>query len=276
MDGLRFISYGVQSTALLVLAAQQRIEFSTFVMANVGDDSEMPATLRYVREIAAPFAAAHGIALHLIERRRRDGSVETLYGRLMKDGSRSLPIPVRMSNGASGSRSCTADFKIRVTGKWAKQHGATTARPAVVGIGISADEIHRANTRRAEAHERVVYPLIGIGEDTGLRLNRADCARVIQRAGLPVPPKSSCYFCPFHRLEVWDEMARSEPELFAKAADLEDTLNRRRDERGKDHVFLTRLGRPLRLVASADQQTLPFADAAEDERDQCDSGWCMT
>jgi len=280
-DELRFISYvgGVQSTALLVLAAQQRINFSTFVMANVGDDSEMPATLRYVREVAAPFASEHGIALHLIDRRRRDGSVETLYGRLTKEGSRSLPIPVRMSNGAPGLRSCTADFKIRVTGKWAKQHGATAARPAVVGIGISADEIHRANTRRTEAHERVVYPLVGLGEDTGLRLNRADCARVIQRAGLPVPPNSRCYFCPFHRLEVWDEMARSEPDLFAKAADLEDTLNRRRDLLGKDHVFFNRLGRPLRQVANADQQTLPFSDGHADAADvlgNFDSGWCMT
>ena len=202
---LRFVSYGggVQSTALLVLAAQGRVDFTTFVMANVGDDSEMPATLRYVRDVAAPFAEAHGIDLHLIDRHRRDGTVETLYGRLTKDGSRSLPIPVRMSNGAPGSRSCTADFKIRVTDKWAKQHGATRQQPAVVGIGISADEVHRANNRRVEPHERVVYPLISVGDDTGLRLNRADCARLIQRAGLPVPPKSSCYFCPFHRLEVW-------------------------------------------------------------------------
>lgn len=145
----------------------------------------------------------------------------------------------------------------------------------MVGIGTSADEIHRANSRRVEAHERVVYPLIGVGEDTGLRLNRADCARLIQRAGLPVPPKSSCYFCPFHRLETWDEMARTEPELFAKATDLEDTLNRRRDELGKDHVYLTRFGRPLRTVARGDQQTLPFGGDDAD-LDNCDSGWCMT
>lgn len=280
-EQLRFVSYGggVQSTALLVLAAAQRIDFGTFVMANVGEDSEMPATLRYVREIAAPFAESHGIELHMLDRRRRDGSVETLYGRLTKEGSRSLPIPVRMSNGAPGSRSCTADFKIRVTGKWAKQHGANAAQPAVVGIGISADEVHRANTRLVEPHERVVYPLIGIGEETGLRLNRADCARVIQRAGLPVPPKSSCYFCPFHRLEVWDEMARTDPGLFAKAADLEDTLNRRRDLLGEDHVYLTRLGRPLRQVARVDQQLLPFLptdDGDDAELGNCDSGWCMT
>ena len=47
---LRTVSYGggVQSTALLVLAAQRQIDYSIFLFANVGDDSENPATLRYL------------------------------------------------------------------------------------------------------------------------------------------------------------------------------------------------------------------------------------
>lgn len=121
------------------------------------DDSEHPATLRYVREVAAPYAAAHGLQLHLLDRRRRDGTVETLWGRLTREeGSRSLPIPVRMANGAPGTRSCTADFKIKVTGRWLRRHGATAVSPATVAVGISLDEIHRVNTRRAEPHERLV------------------------------------------------------------------------------------------------------------------------
>lgn len=270
---IRFISYGggVQSTALLVLAAQGRIDYQTAVMANVGDDSEHPATLAYVRDVAIPWAAEHGITVHLLNRTKRDGTTETLYGRLTREGSRSLPIPVRMSNGAPGTRSCTADFKIKVTGKWAKQHGATADDPATVAIGISVDEIQRANTRRTEPHERVVYPLVSIGDDTGLRLNRSDCARIIADAGLPVPPKSSCYFCPFHRPSTWQDMRRDEPELFDRAANLEDTLNARRQMLGKDPVYLTRFGMPIReAIARDDQQLLPLLD------DGCDGGWCHT
>jgi len=269
---LRTISYGggVQSTALLVLAAQRRIDFPLFLMANVGDDSEHPATLEYVHNVATPYAEAHGLELVILDRKRRDGSTETLWGRLMAEGSRSLPIPVRMSNGAPGTRSCTADFKIRVIGKEVKRRGASADDPATVGIGISLDEIERANTRRVEAHERIVYPLIGIGEDTGLKLNRLDCARVIRNAGLPVPPKSSCFFCPFHRMTAWADLARETPDLFDKAALLEDTLNARRDALGKDHVYLTRYGRPLREVVDTEQELLPLADGA------CDSGWCFT
>jgi len=294
--GDRAILYGggVQSTAMCVLAAQGRIDYRLAVMANVGDDSEHPATLRYVREIAAPYFERVGIEFHLIDRVKRDGTVETLMGRLLNPikcrkcpgpscdrcggrgvtESKSLPIPVRMSNGAPGNRSCTSDFKIRVTGKFFKARGATADNPATLAIGISLDEIARANNRRTDPHEEVVYPLIGIGDPTGLKLSRSDCARIIRDAGLPVPPKSSCYFCPFHRPSTWQDMARDDPALFEKSAALEDTLNARRDLLGKDHVYLTRFGLPLREVfaGTQNQELLPMiVDDAN-----CDGGWCHT
>ncbi|MFJ3289951.1 phosphoadenosine phosphosulfate reductase [Streptomyces sp. NPDC086669] len=311
-ETIRSISYGggVQSTALLVLAAQKHIDFPLFLMANVGDDSENPATLRYVEEYARPFAAEHGIELAVLDRRKRDGSIETLWGRLVNprqcdrckgsgsvfhsntddedDGlpadldqprqcprcrgegmvqSRSLPIPVRMSNGAPGQRSCTADFKIKVIGKELKRRGASEKNPAVIGIGISVDEIHRANNRKVEPHEVITYPLLDLG------LRRTDCARIIREAGLPVPPKSSCFFCPFHRPETWHDQRRNEPELFEKSCQLEELLNARRDELGKDHVYLTRFNRPLREAIPDGVDLLPMFDEADG---LCDSGWCMT
>lgn len=221
---VRSISYGggVQSTALIVLAAQGVIDYPLALFSNVGEQSEHPATLAYVRDVAAPWAAAHGIEVVELQRRTRDGRTEDLYDRLMRPGSRSLPIPVRMAGGAPGTRACTADFKIRVISKELKARGATIDRPATVAVGISTDEIERMNSRRDEPTETIVYPLID------LRLSRADCMRIIADAGLPVPPKSACYFCPFHRPQVWAEMRRDEPELFEKSALLEDTLNARR------------------------------------------------
>jgi hypothetical protein len=294
---LRVFAYGggVQSTAALVLAAQGKINFRTFLFSNVGDDSEHPRTIAYVHDIAMPFAAEHGVELHELHRMRRDGTTETLYGRLTKVGSRSLPIPVRMDNGAPGTRSCTADFKIRVIGKWLKAHGAhgpkacrahreaglavdclrcVPANPAVVGVGISTDEIQRINARKSEPYESLAYPLIGLpaGEDTGLRLRRDDCVKVIADAGLPVPPKSACFFCPFHRPGTWHDQRRDDPELFAKSCDLEDLLNERRDVLGKDHVYLTRFAKPLRVAIPDGVDLLPiFGDSAD-----CDNGWCMT
>jgi hypothetical protein len=304
-DPLRFVSYGggVQSTGLLVLASQGLIRFDQFVLANVGDDSENPATMSYVREVAQPFAAEHGIQVHIVDRVRRTGEVETLLGRLTKPGSRSLPIPVRMSNGAPGTRSCTSDFKIKVIGKWAKAHGASAATPAVIGIGISADEVARVNSRIPMAYETLVYPLVGIGEETDLRMTRMDCHNLIAAMPLspehgahlrtvvdslgpvvanqlrrtdfemmPVPPKSSCWFCPLHRPAAWDEQARADPELFERSCALEDLLNERRTVLGKDPVYFTRFNMPLRRVVKMGQVAL-FED---EDAAGCDSGWCMT
>jgi hypothetical protein len=268
---LTTISYGggVQSTAMLVLAAQGRLgyDIDAALFANVGDDSEHPATTAYVRDVATPWAAERGLPVHTLDRVKRDGTVETLMGRLMKEGSRSLPIPIRMSNGAPGNRSCTADFKIKVVGKWLKANGASKDNPATVCIGISTDEIQRVSNKRAMPYERPVYPLIELG------LDRTACQRVISDAGLQVPGKSSCFFCPFHRPQMWAEMRRDEPELFFKAADLEATLNRRRDELGKDHVWLTRFNRPLAEAIGEAQDMLPiFAPDVE----TCDEGYCWT
>lgn len=267
---LRSISYGggVQSTALLVLAATGRIDFRLFLFSNVGDDSENPATLRYVEEHAKPYAKLHGIELVELERiMQRTGEPRTLMQDLTREGSRSLKIPVRMSNGAPGTRSCTATYKIEVIARELKRRGATAERPATIGIGISVDEIHRANNRRTEPHERIVYPLLDLG------LRRTDCIRIIREAGLPVPEKSSCFFCPFHRPETWHEQRRSEPELFEKSCQLEEHLNGVRDELGKDHVYLTRFGKPLREVILDGVDLLPMFDEADGA---CDSGYCFT
>lgn len=275
-DQLRVVAYGggVQSTALLVLAGQGFIDHNHFLFANVGDDSEHPATLRYVREVAFDYAASRGIKieeLHRIPKRGRSaGKVETLWGRLMLPESRSLPIPVRMNDsGAPGTRSCTADFKIRVVQRRVKELGATAENPARVAVGISTDEYQRATSRKTEPYEALEYPLLTLEWKGGVGLDRSMCAAVIAAAGLPVPPKSSCFFCPFHRPAVFADMARDEPELFERAALLEDTLNERRAMLGKDPVWLTRFLRPLREVFKDHQLSLLEPGWNEDEGYRC-------
>lgn len=269
-ERLRVVSYGggVQSTALLVLAAQGEIDYRTFLFSNVGDDSEHPATLGYIRDVAMPFAEAHGLTIQELRRTKRTGETETLLGRLTKEGSRSLPIPVRMSNGAPGTRSCTMNFKIRVIGKWLKAAGASEESPATVAIGFSTDEMHRCNRKKAQPWEVPDYPLID-----PLMLSRTGCEEVIANAGLPVPPKSACYFCPFHRPQTWGEMRRDEPDLFWKSVELERTLNERRDALGKDHVWLTRFNRPLDEAIGEAQDSL---FGCPDGPESCDEGHCWT
>lgn len=258
---------GVQSMAALVLAAQGRIPYRKFLFSNVGDDSEYPATMRYLREIATPYAEAHGLEIVELVKRRRDGSTETLWEKLHRT-ERSLDIPVRMSNGAPGNRACTADYKIKVIAKEMRRLGATKAAPGQVGIGISLDEWQRMKPSAIE-HITNDYPLVE------MRIDREGCKRIIREAGLPVPPKSSCFFCPFHTIKAWQELYDKEPELFAKSVQLERTLNERRAAIGKDPVWLTSRAKPLdQVVTGSHQDQLSMFEDEGDGQYNCGPFTC--
>lgn len=267
MTAIRAVSYGggVQSTALLALAAEGRIDYPLFVFANVGDDSENPAaTLDYLRQTAMPYAEAHGI--DLVERHRilRDGTSRTLLEEI-EGQDRSIPIPARMGAGGFGRKKCTDRFKIAVVRRELRRRGATSDNPATVAIGISTDEFDRAGTGAGPDPRDLTrlraYPLLDLG------ISRQDCRRIITDAGLPVPPKSACVFCPLHDREAWRRIRRN-PDQWAKAVRVDSVIRERS----------VRIGRgPMGLVSP----TIPLADAVDDqlsmfEGDGCDSGWCMT
>jgi 3'-phosphoadenosine 5'-phosphosulfate sulfotransferase (PAPS reductase)/FAD synthetase len=258
---LRTISYGggVQSTAMLILAATGRIDAGVALFANTGDDSEHPATLRYVREIAAPYADAHGIELVEIAH-----PTETLLQRAL-GLRRNFPLPMFGEGGMPMSRGCTSEFKIRVIDAELKRRGATRDNPADVMIGISVDEIQRAKTNGGidprQPRQRRWYPLLDLG------LRRTDCTHIIEAAGLPVPGKSACFFCPFHSKEAWRRLRVETPELFDKSVAIEMTYRRKLSDAGLRDQTLTRHGP---LVEALDDQ-LTF-----DGFDECDSGVCFT
>lgn len=228
---------GIQSTAALVLAAQGKLDYRVFVLADVGEDSEHPGTVAYLYDVAIPYAEANGLELHVVRKIKRDGSFESIFEKLHRTQT-SIDIPVRMANGAPGNRACTADYKIKPVAKWMKQHGATVNDPGIVGVGISLDEFERMKDSQIP-YIRNDYPLVEMG------ITRDECERIILGAGLPLPPKSSCWFCPFHRPAAWADMMRDEPELFARSVALEKMVNARRADMGKDPVWLSRFALPL-------------------------------
>lgn len=249
---------GVQSMGVLVLAAQGKLQYDHFVFCNVGEDSEDPLTLQYLREIAEPYAEEHG--LNLVELRH---PTDTVLQRI-KRTKKSVVIPAFMNNGMPASRSCTADFKVRIHAKWLKEQGATVENPAITGLGISTDEMQRMKNDSGFAWQQLEYPLID------LRLSRHQCMSIIERAGLPIPPKSACWFCPHHKMHEWRRMATDRPELFARACEVERTINMKYADTG-DAYHLHRSKRPLAKVVG-----LSNAELFENDDDLCESGFCMT
>lgn len=269
---MKVFSYGggVQSTAALVLAAQGVIDYPVFLFCNVGDDSEHPDTLKYVHDVAMPYAQQHDIRLIEIQKVLKTGETDTIYQRLTRPKSRSIGIPIRMTNGAPGNRACTFDFKIAVVDKWLRENGYK-ATGVKVGLGISLDEIQRMkpNTNPATMKwKENVFPLI---EEVQKPLTRQDCINIIESARLPIPPKSSCWFCPFHSLQRWQEMRTKEPDLFWKSVELEKFINQRLTALGRDSVWFTDRLQPLEKITTDTEQMELF----NEEDWACDSGYCF-
>ena len=151
-----------------------------------------------------------------------------------------------------------------VIARYQKRQGATAKEPAVSGLGISVDEWQRARTDSGIAWQVLEYPLLD------LRMNRHDCVKVIEDTGLPVPPKSSCWFCPFHSRGEWMRLKREEPEQFQRAVVLEQLLNKRRAKLGKDNIYLHASAQPLDR-AVGDQYAFEFDDSDL----PCDTGYCF-
>jgi hypothetical protein len=105
------------------------------------------------------------------------------------------------------TRWCTQIFKIEPVNAWAEAHGIT-----IQLIGIAADEAHRQKGRPC--------PLIDRG------ITRQGCIDIIQAEGLDVPQKSGCTICPFQRDSQWRELWHRHPDLFERAARLEESVPR--------------------------------------------------
>lgn len=269
---------GVQSMAVLILSAQGKLDYTDFIFANVGDDSENPKSLEYIKNVAIPFANNHGLKIIEVSRQRSsDDKPKTLYQELLSD--KYITIPVYLNNSGPQSRSCTTHWKINVINKYAKKNcGATKKNRIEVGVGISTDESHRMRTDDPVRfpYTYKTYPLID------LMLTRAMCHDIIFSAGLPIAPKSSCYFCPYKKPRDYIEMHNDNPELFAKAVALENQLNAKIQYRTGEHgvknkhvAYLTPTGKPLINLIDLTHAQMKL-DGIDDELFHCESGYCMT
>ena len=236
---LKAVSYGggVQSTALLVMAARKQIDFPLFIFANTGDDSEHPHTLDYVRNVAKPYAEKNGIELVEVK-----NPGPTLFEASAGEGEATksnLPLPMFGETGLM-NRTCTAEWKIKVVAKELRKRGCSAKNPAQVALGISFDEIQRAKgegyrdpRNKVQSH---TYPLL-------LHfMTRNDCRSMIAAEGLPEPGKSACYFCPFTHLEGWQRLRSEQPQLFENAVRLEQSYQDRLKAKGKPLQWITAAG----------------------------------
>jgi hypothetical protein len=114
-------------------------------------------------------------------------------------------------------RQCTGSWKIAALRRWlqANRNGA----PVEQWIGISLDEWQRMKDSDVKyvTHR---WPLIE------RRMTRHDCANWLRAHDLPVPPKSSCVFCPYHNRAAWQEMASEGGADWHKAVEIDRAIRK--------------------------------------------------
>lgn len=181
---------GVQSVALLIINLRDGIDFIP-VFANVGSKAENPATLDYIERYIKPECKKLWIPFIEV-------SGEDLYDIVENNPYPTIPV---FSGKSQMARICTSDRKIKPVNRTVKKLLRQDENAAIVQIGISYDELHRARFGGWEKKDiygryhgfwkKQVYPLVD------MRLTREDCKRIITDYGWSVPEKSSCWFCPF-------------------------------------------------------------------------------
>jgi len=234
------VSYGggVQSTALVVLAMRERWAIDEIVHVDLVD-AESPRTREYVDYFRRWLRDGYGRDITVIER--------NMY-RDMLDNPEFTPVPWRARDASFMlSRQCTRQYKVSPMQRYL--YDRYPGERIRLMLGISVDEYHRMRDSSAARIEHV-YPLVD------RRLTRWRCQEIIGRAGLALPWKSSCWFCPYRSLESQWALVQRYPDLAGMASLLEDRINASRRSRGKGEIVV------LRVDASAEQE------------DFCEAGYC--
>lgn len=253
------LGLGVQSTCLYLkssLGQFPRADYAIF--SDVGGEAE--PTYRYLEFLLQWQKKHKGIPIHVLK-------VKNLYKDLLslKQEQRFTTIPAFTKN-ADGSigmlkRQCTAEYKIVPVDNFIRDSiyllPKRARRPQTdLWYGISTDEIERAAIPQAR-WKLNIYPFLcmqvdSYGNSTGLpwgqKIDRQGIIQWYKTNGFPVPPKSSCIFCPYQSDEAWEDKKNNNPEDFNAAIKIDEAIRNMTSRGIKSPVYLHRSCRPLKEI----------------------------
>jgi hypothetical protein len=194
---------------MLVGLHERRIRPEAILFADVG--SEKQGTYAFIPHLQAWLAHVRFPPLTIVRYQPVRAPYSTLEGNMVANAT--LP-------GATFNRgSCTLKFKVEPQNRHCRSLDAcrkawARGEKVLKLIGFEACEGYRQQRAADRAHagrgspdaDRYdwQYPLM----EWGWNLER--CKQVIADAGMPVPPKSACFFCPNQRPEEVDELSDEE------------------------------------------------------------------
>jgi len=238
---------GVQSSCMALMAAKGEItpmpDFAVFADTQA-EPKEVYDWLDWL-EKQLPFPVYRVTKGNLTDasleiKQRKDGSGTYVNNLIPAFGI----LPNGEKTAAIG-RKCTNDYKILpILNKIKEQCGIKRGQKEITvtqWMGISWDEIQRAKYSRFPwtIHR---WPLIE------QRIQRHQCLQWMRDNGYPEPPRSACYYCPFHSDTEWRRLRDEHPKEFLKARLFDKALrsaHKNHNKRMKMEVYLHPSCKPL-------------------------------
>lgn len=200
---------GTNSVAVCVGFAERGICPDAIVFADTR--GEKPKTEAYLRDAFLPWLRRQNLPplttvsrAEFAGRRRLRTGDQSLEDECLRLGS--------MPSRAYGYSTCADKWKLDPFKWWCREQWPEDFIMRV--IGFHAEEAHRVDEVQDKGFGKT-YPLIAWGWD------QERCEAEIVRAGLPVPPKSACYYCPSSTKTEVLALAKEEPLLFHRALKME-------------------------------------------------------
>jgi hypothetical protein len=203
---------GVDSTAMLVEFALRGIRPDLILFADTG--GEKPETYQYLSIIRPFLAKASFPDVIVVRYQPKRAAYHTLEGQCLH--THTLPSL------AYGGKSCSIKYKKSPQDKYVAGWGPARQCWAKGGkvlkaIGFDAGPADSRRHRYPEDERyHYWYPLVEWSYD------RERCKEIIAAAGLPVPMKSACFFCPASKKQEIIWLQEHHPDLLDRALQIEN------------------------------------------------------
>lgn len=214
---------GVNTMAALIEATRRGVKFTAIVMADPGH--EWPQTHWYRDNIANPWLIEHGQPTVTVVTRAAEAKFRPRAGLIYQGtlGEECLRIKALPSI-AYGWKKCSQKYKAAPSNWWIErqpwaQEAWSRGERITRIIGYDADEPSRARPEFLDAREASRFVPRYILLERGI--DRDGCIAIIERAGLPVPHKSACMWCPSNQLAEWREVRDHHPDVYSYALGME-------------------------------------------------------
>ena len=274
----RVISYGAgtQSTAMLLMGLTGKLHSKPDIAIFADTGGEPKEVYDYLALIKDYVKKEFDFEIITVRKKGNDIIEDLETPRISKKTGNSYitnspPLFVKHNDGGKvymANRNCTVTYKIKPFHRYMKnifnikRQKPEQEKCIELWMGISLDEMQRMR-EGTDWYAILRYPLIE------MKMVRNESIKLVERFGLPTPPRSACTFCPYHNDNEWKRIRKNFPDEFQKVIELEKSIQNGLKEKPalKGVPYFHRSCKPIGEINFGEEQYDLFDDGFLNECD---------